>query len=316
MRRAILAIASLTALARAEDSAPPIPPYDPANRDASAVRAGRFQGKVCLVTGATSGIGRDTVLHLAAEGCKVAFTGRRVEKGKDVEKLVKSKGGVAHFIRADVTNSADCDQMVQETVAKFGRLDAAFNNAGFFGEMGPLADLTDENWRKVLGTNVDGVFYSMRAEIRQFIKQGVHGTIVNCGSVVSRLAMPNAGAYSTSKAALLNMARAAALDYGTQGIRVNNILPGGVVSEMTSMMSSSDAMAKFFSSLHPGGRWVKPEEVSSAVAFLLSEDSGYISGESIEVSSGMTSGFIPPPLFLGGMAKAIAEGGSDVKMEL
>lgn len=292
---AVVASVVLVGGVQALDMAALKPPYDVMNRDTSMVRAGRFAGKVCLVTGATSGLGLDAALHLVAEGCSVAFTGRRERKGKEVEAMIKGMGGTAKYIMADVSSPEDCERMVAETVAAFGRLDAAFNNAGVGVGFKPMLNVTADEYRKMMSINVDGVFFSMVAEARQFLKQGGGGTIVNCGSAVARTSMANNAAYATSKVAVEGLTRNAAIEFIPNGIRVNAVHPGGASSEMTEGFLPP-AMEATFAAVHPGGRWVRPEEVSSAVAWLLSSDSSYIAGEGIEVSSGMSLPMYPAPM--------------------
>jgi len=279
-------------------------PYDPLDRDMSAVHPGRMDGKVCLITGATSGLGKDAALHLVAEGCKVVFTGRREDKGKAVEALLKSKGGDALFVKADVTKPSDCKMMVDKTVEKYGRLDAAFNNAGIFGDMNifhKFHEYPDELFSEVIDTNIKGVFYSMKHEIIQMLKNG-GGSIINCGSILSNIALPGIGApYTTSKHAQPGLTKTAALEYAVSNIRVNMVSPGWVPSEMTDY---DPEMIPFIGRNHPQGRWGKPEEISSVVAWLMSTDSNFVNGENIEVSSGLSGSHIPPLIWKKEMADA------------
>jgi len=201
------------------------PPYDLANRDTRAVRKGRFDGKVCLVTGGTSGLGADAAVHLAAEGCKTVLTGRRAAMGDRVVKLITDAGGEATFVQADVSKEEDCKKMVDTTVAKYGKLDAAFNNAGIPGKSGvPLHEKTVESFQSVMAVNVVGVFLSMKYEIPAMMKAG-GGSIVNCASIYGHNGGLGISDYATSKHALTGLTKSAAAEYGALNIRVNNINP-------------------------------------------------------------------------------------------
>jgi len=282
------------------------PPYNIDTRDTAAVRKGRFEGKVCLVTGATSGMGADAAVHLAAEGCKTVLTGRRDAMGETVVKSIQDAGGEATFVQADVTKEEDCKRMVEVAVEKYGKLDAAFNNAGILAKSTPLHEISLETFKSSMDVNVIGVFLSMKYEIPAMMKAG-GGSIVNCASIYGLNGGSGFSAYATTKHALTGLTKSAAAEYGAHNIRINNVNPGFVKSEMTDEFGGSHSMIEMIGRLHPGNRWVKPEEISSGVAWLLSDDSSYTSGINLEISGGISTGFIPPSFQNEAFAKAEAE---------
>merc|ERR1712072_1062558 len=186
--------------------------YDIHNRQC-AIRPGRFDGKVVLITGGTSGLGADAAVHITAEGGKVVITGRREEKGNEVVSIIKKAGGEASFVQASVGNEDDCKRIVDECVEKYGKLDGAFNNAGVAGEMASIHECSLEEWQRVMQTNVDGVFLSMKYEIQAMLKNA-GGSIVNCSSIYGLSGASFGAHYSTSKHAVVGLTKSAAHAYG------------------------------------------------------------------------------------------------------
>lgn len=252
---------------------------------------GSFDGKVVLVTGGSKGIGRTTALAFAREGAKVVVTGRGAEEGQATVKMIETEGGQGLFFKSDVSKASDCEGMVTAAVETFGRLDVAFNNAGYEGTPAPLADQTDENYEKIMNVNVKGLWLSLKFEIRQMLKNG-GGTIVNNSSIAGLIGFPASSLYCASKHAVVGMTRTAAIEYARLGIRVNCVCPAAIETEMLSRLlenlGGEDAMRKYFAERHPIGRTGRPEEVTSAVLWLASSGSSFVTGHALAVDGGYT----------------------------
>jgi NAD(P)-dependent dehydrogenase (short-subunit alcohol dehydrogenase family) len=189
-----------------------------------------FIGKVALITGGTSGIGKETALQLAKAGAKVVVAGRRPAEGNAVAAEIQAAGGEAVFVQTDVTMEDQVKHLVDETVRHFGRLDIAFNNAGI-EQLGPITDVTEADYRKVFDINVLGIFLSQKYEIPAMLKSG-GGSIINTSSIVGHVAMPGASIYIASKHAVEGITKTTALEMAGQGIRVNAVAPGAIATEM------------------------------------------------------------------------------------
>lgn len=251
--------------------------------------AGRLEGRICLVVGATSGIGRAAALRMAQEGAAaVVVAGRRQSLGEALAEELGRAGAQGLFIGADVTREADLARLVAETTARFGRLDAVFNNAGFQERRLPLAEQTDAVYQQVFDTNVRAIFHAMRHEIPALVAVG-GGTIVNNTSV-SGVRNPNAGLslYSASKAAAIALTRAAAMEYAPAGVRINAVAPGRVVTDM--MLASGIADMRAVAAGLPLRRMGHPEEVAAAVVWLMSREAGFVVGHVLSVDGGFLAG--------------------------
>ena len=245
-----------------------------------------FNGKVILITGATSGLGATAAISLAGKGAKVAITGRREEQGQAVVAQMQAAGGEGLFIKADVTVRADVEAMVAKTVDRFGRLDGAVNNAGITGGMfKPLADYSDEDWHSVIDTNLTGVFLCMRAQIPAMLASG-GGSIVNISSIYGTTGgdIGNAG-YVSSKWGVIGLTKTAAIDYAHQGIRVNAVCPGYCHSEMVDPYAEAEPalFEKLLERYTATGKLGESHVVADAIEFLLSDKASFISGAAIPV---------------------------------
>ncbi|MFY9469734.1 MAG: SDR family oxidoreductase [Solirubrobacterales bacterium] len=242
-------------------------------------------GRTAYITGASSGIGRATALLFARHGAKVAVADVIEEGGGETVEMIKAIGGEAIFIKTDVSRAADVERSIAETIAKFGGLDYAFNNAGIEGEMAPLAESTEENWDRVLAINLKGVWLGMKAQIPRMLENG--GSIVNCASVAGLVGFPGLPAYCASKGGVVQLTRAAALEYATSNIRVNAVCPGVIATPMVDRLTHGDAAAvEQFTAGEPVGRIGRPEEVAEAVVWLCSGKSTFVTGHPLVVDGG------------------------------
>ena len=249
-----------------------------------------FEGKVALVTGGGSGIGRATAMAFAREGAQVVIGNRNVERGEETVSIIREAGGTASFKRTDVMVAAEVEALVEDAVKTCGRLDIAFNNAGIEGEVKPtLIDHTEANFDAVMGINVKGVWLSMKYEIPQMLKTG-GGAIVNSSSVAGVIGFPGIGIYSGSKHAVIGLTKAAALEYSARGIRVNAVNPAVIDTEMVDRLADGMNMKKDdMTTFHPIGRLGRVEEVAEAVLWLCSDKASFVTGHSMMIDGGFTA---------------------------
>jgi NAD(P)-dependent dehydrogenase (short-subunit alcohol dehydrogenase family) len=248
----------------------------------------RFESKVVLVTGGTSGLGYNAALAFAREGAKVILTGRRIEAGEETVATIKKAGGEARFVRADVSQASEVEAAVNTCVEVYGGLDCAFNNAGIDGTlMVPMADYKKEIWDQVIATNLTGTFLCMKYEIPEMLKHG-GGAIVNMSAVAGLRSGRRVGAaYNASKYGIIGLTTTGAVEYASQGIRVNAVCPAMIRTPMADKTFLKDeAMTQRAVAMHPIGRIGKPEEVSSLVLWLCSEDAGFVTGAAIPIDGG------------------------------
>ena len=248
-----------------------------------------FEGKVALVTGGGSGIGRATALAFARDSARVVIGNRNVQRGEETVSMIRAAGGTASFRRTDILVAADIEALVKHAVSEYGGLDLAFNNAGIEGEPRPLAEQTEANYDAVMDINVKGVWLSMKYEIPRMLDQG-GGAIVNCASVAGVIGFPGIGIYSASKHAVIGLTKAAALEYSAQGIRVNAVNPAVIDTEMVDRLADGMNMKKDdLTTFHPIGRLGRVEEVAEAVLWLCSEKASFVTGHSLMVDGGFTA---------------------------
>jgi NAD(P)-dependent dehydrogenase (short-subunit alcohol dehydrogenase family) len=244
-----------------------------------------FRGKVAVVTGGTSGIGKATAIALAGAGAKVVIAGRRETEGGAVASAIEQAGGTAAFFKADVSRECDIEALVAFTVTKFGRLDMAFNNAGV-EFAGSTLDVTEADYRRVFDLNVWGVLASMKHEIRAMLKTG-GGSIVNTSSVAGHVSITGLPVYVASKHAVEGLTKAVAIEFARRGVRVNSVSPGGVETEMLDRFASTEEARAFVANLHPVGRFGQPEDIARAVLFLLDPANEFVTGTSLAVDGGL-----------------------------
>jgi len=252
----------------------------------------KLEGKVALITGGTSGIGRATAILFAEEGAGVALTGRNHERGQEVALGIARAGGQALFIPADVRVAADCRRAVEQTLERFGRIDVLFNNAGVFHPR-TVPECTEEEWDETIDSSLKGAFLMSKYTLPSMIQRG-SGSIIHNSSGWGIQGGDRAAAYCAAKGGLVVMAKAMAIDHGPHGIRVNCVCPGDVDTPML----TDDANKRGISwqdyhagaSNRPLGRIGTPEEIARAVLFLASDDASFITGESLVVDGGGISG--------------------------
>ena len=245
------------------------------------IAPGQFDGKVALVTGAGSGIGRASALAFARGNAHVVVSDISDEGGEETVRLIQAAGGEATFVHADVSRADEVQALIDEAVRSLGRLDYAHNNAGILGKMSSTADFTEEDWDRTIAINPKGVWLCMRSEIPQMLSQG-GGAIVNTSSAAGLVAFQGLPAYVASKHGVVGLTKAAALDYARDGIRVNAVCPGFIDTPLVKGVASGD-----LGRILPTGRLGTPEEVAEAVVWLCSESASYVTGHTMVVDGAM-----------------------------
>jgi NAD(P)-dependent dehydrogenase (short-subunit alcohol dehydrogenase family) len=250
-----------------------------------------MKGKVVLITGASSGIGRSTAEAFAAKGANVVVAARRKDELETVVASIEAKGGKASAIKTDVSNAKSVEQMVEHTIKVFGRLDYAINNAGIEGKFNSVIDLSEEDWDQVIDINLKGVFLSLKYEARAMLKLGHGGAIVNIGSVNSFLGFPNGSAYVTSKHGLIGLTSTVSAEIAPKGIRVNLLCPGAIDTPMHQRLRGIVGDDLYDKGLLPTvhlQRAGRPDEIARAIVFLCSDDASYITGSTLTADGGLT----------------------------
>lgn len=250
-----------------------------------------LDGRAIIVTGAGGGIGRAASLAFAAAGANVVVSDLDEKGGLETVEQVNAQGGKALFIKTNVSDEGSVANMVEKTVARFGRLDGAFNNAGIAQSHKPLHQISLEEWNRVIAVDLTGVFLCMKYEIEAMLKHG-GGAIVNTASVLGVVAMPIAGDYTAAKHGVIGLTKAAAVDYGTKGIRVNSVLPGLIMTPIVVEALRDPGYAAQFEDIkarHLVGRPGQPSEVAAAAKWLLSDAASFVTGHSMNVDGGWTA---------------------------
>jgi NAD(P)-dependent dehydrogenase (short-subunit alcohol dehydrogenase family) len=248
-----------------------------------------LQNKVAIITGGTSGIGRDTAVLFAEAGAKVVIAGRREKEGNETLALVRKASGDGIFVKTDVSKSTDVQGLVRATVEKYGRVDCLFNNAGIEGVWTPIVEQREEDFDQVIAINVRGVWLCLKYVIQQMLKQGTSGTIVNMSSVAGLMGGPAAAAYAASKHAVIGLTKCAALEYATNNIRVNAVCPAVIETPMGERIFGGERR-DYATGLHPLGRFGTPREVAEAVLWMCSDKSSFMTGHELVVDGGLLTG--------------------------
>ena len=245
-----------------------------------------LEGKAARVTGGGSGLGRASAIALARAGATVTVADVDEQGGKETAALVfEEAGGDADFVRADVTQADEVEAMVDKTVARWGRLDCALNNAGTTGASAPTADYTLEDWNRAIALNLTGVFLCLKYEIPAMLEGG--GAIVNMASGAGLVGFPGLPAYVASKHGVVGLTRAAALEYASQGLRVNAICPGSTRTPMPEgLLGGDEQVERMMTRAVPLGRLGRPEEIAEAVVWLCSDAASFVVGHALAVDGG------------------------------
>ncbi len=253
---------------------------------------GQFNTKVAVVTGAASGIGRATALAFAREGANVVVSDVAAQGGEETVRLIKEAGGEATFVRCDVSQAEEVKALVAKAVDTYSRLDYDINIAGIEGTLAPTADYPEDVWSKVIGINLTGPYLCMKYAIAQMLTQGA-GVIVNMASILGVVGFATAGAYTAAKHGLVGLTKVAALEYATQGIRVNAVCPGFIetpmVMERGLAAGSHPEVYQQLADIHPMKRLGTPEEIAAGVVWLCSEAASFVTGQTLIVDGGYTA---------------------------
>jgi NAD(P)-dependent dehydrogenase (short-subunit alcohol dehydrogenase family) len=250
---------------------------------------GKLDGRVAIVTGAASGIGRAVAILFAQEGATVVAADRDGNKGRVVTEDICRAGGAATFVETDVSEPASVEAMVQAAVEAYGRLDVLVNNAGIAGQQAPTGDYPVEDWDRVIKVNLKGVFLGMKYGIRAMLKNEA-GSIVNTASVMGIVGLANHPAYCASKGGVIQLTKTAALEYARHGIRVNAICPGVIWTKgVEEFVVHNEETGKALKAMHPLGRFGHPEEVAQMALFLASDESAFCTGADFVVDGGWTA---------------------------
>ncbi len=246
-----------------------------------------LDGKVALVTGAATGIGRQAALSFAAAGAQVVLVDVAKAAGEEAAHAVEVAGGRAIFVAADVSRNADVEAMVVTTVDTFGRLDCAFNNAGIAPRGAPIAEMSEGDWDRTIGVNLKGVWLCLKHECAHMLAHG-GGAIVNTASIMGVVSGPGLSAYSASKTGVVGLTRSVALDYARTGIRVNAVCPGGIAhTAITDRPDNQQDMNQLMQAT-PMGRLGEPHDIADAVVWLCSPQAGFITGQALTIDGGFT----------------------------
>lgn len=247
-----------------------------------------LEGKIVLVTGGGSGIGRASAVLFAQEGATVIVANRNAEKGEEAVNTIRAMNGAAYFHQTDVSKKDDIEALFKFIIKKFGRLDCAFNNAGIDGKKTSIIDLKEEEWDEIIDTNLKGTFLLMKYELTEMIKLK-KGSIVNMSSVCGIVARPDRCAYNASRHGVIGLTKSAALEYSKHGIRINAVGPGSIETDIFYRSTGGDPdRMKLYHQAHPIGRIGRPEEVAQTVLWLMSEAPPFISGQTIMIDGGFT----------------------------
>ncbi len=248
----------------------------------------KLEGKVALITGAGSGMGRAAALLFAREGARLAAIDVNSDSAAETVRMIKSEGGDGISVRADVSRAKDAEAMVDDTVKRFGGLDIIYNNAGIEGESGFLAQLGEEAFDRVIAINLRGVWLGMKYALPQMIRRG-GGVVINTASIAGMVAVKGAAAYCAAKAGVIALTRVAALEYGRYNIRVNCICPGAIDTPMVARISGGGGMSpQATARISVLGRIGRPEEIAKTALFLASDDASFATGAPFIVDGGWT----------------------------
>ncbi len=236
------------------------------------------------------GIGRETAILFAKNGAQVVVTGRRETEGNATADLIRAAGGEAVFIRGDVSKAADVEAMVEKAVETFGGLDYAFNNAGIEGQWVPIVEQTEEDWDRCIDINLKGTWLCLKYEVRQMLKQGRGGAIVNMSSIAGFIGSRGTATYSASKHGVLGLTKAAAIEVARNGIRVNAVCPAAIETAMADRLFGAPEVKKSSLTFYPMNRFGESSEVAEAVVWMCSSAASFMTGQSLVLDGGFLAG--------------------------
>lgn len=243
-----------------------------------------LQGKIALVTGAASGIGKATALLYAQHGATVMLSDVNESQGQEVVGQIVAAGGTARFFKADVGDFNQCQQLIQETVSAFGRLDIAFNNAGIGGELNLTADYSVEGWQEIINVNLNSVFYCLKYELEAMLKQNSTGSIVNMASILGQVGTAQSPGYVAAKHGVVGLTQTAAIEYAPKGIRINAVGPAYIDTPLLGVLPNE--VKEALVELHPIGRLGRSEEVAELVIWLSSDKALFVTGSYYPIDGG------------------------------
>lgn len=247
-----------------------------------------LEGKVALITGGGSGIGRASAVLFAKEGAKVVVANRRTDKGEETVEIIQKAGGEAFFVKTDISKADQVERLVSTIVQKYGKLDCAFNNGGIDGKKALIIDCEEDDWDMIIDINLKGTFLLMKYEIKQMLLQG-YGSIVNMSSICGTVVRPGRCAYNASRHGVEGLTKTAALEYSNKGIRTNAVAPGSVKTDIFYRSTKGNPeMEKAYAQGHPIGRIAEPEEIAAAALWLCSDAASFVTGSILLVDGGMT----------------------------
>ncbi len=262
------------------------------------LKMGKLAGKVAVITGAGSGIGRASALLFAKEGAKIVVADFVPPGGHETVKMIKEAGGDAIFVEVNVSKSAEVQRMILAAVDTYGRLDIMFNNAGIQGKFIMTADLAEEAWNSIIATNLTGAFLGSKYAIQVMLKQG-GGVIINTASAAGIIGLPGMPAYSASKAGVVQLTKTMALEYADKNIRINCICPGGIITPLSNITADPATLKPEdfppYKHTAPSRRFGQPEEVAKVALYLASDDSSFVTGTSAVVDGGWSAGVAKMP---------------------
>jgi NAD(P)-dependent dehydrogenase (short-subunit alcohol dehydrogenase family) len=251
--------------------------------------AGLVQGKVALITGGASGIGRATALIFAREGAKVAVADLNLGGCEETVAMIKKAGGDAFSVKCDVSKTAQVREMVAQAVNTYGRLDCGFNNAGVSPAGGRIGEIPEDDWDRVIAINLTGVWLCMKYELAQMVGQG-GGVIVNTASIMGLVGERRTGAYCAAKHGVVGLTKTAALEYAKRNIRVNAVCPGSTMTPMMQRGFERDPrLEEAYKTSHPLGRLGTPEDIGEAVMWMCSDEASFVTGLALPVDGGYTA---------------------------
>ena len=247
----------------------------------------RMDNKIALVVGGSTGIGRATAVAFARAGAKVVVASRGETKGQETVELVKQAGTEGLFIQTDVSDKNSVKHLIEQTIDKYDRIDAAFNNAGIEGKTAPLVQTNEDDFDSIINVNLKGVYLCLKYQIAAMLETG-GGAIVNTASIGGVIGFPNTAIYCASKHGVIGLTKTAALELAKSNIRVNAIAPGAVQTDLLNRMSGGEEAAEAIARAIPNGRISSPDEISGAVIWLCSDEATYVNGHTLVVDAGFT----------------------------